>query len=551
MRRSMCVTLRRLLAVAVVVGWGDGAVAYLRLHPGNPHYLQETATGEAVMITGYGSVVPTAASYDYITGFRVEQQAYRVMYHRCWHILPWAGQDGIWPWAYSATGGGYWGGAGGNKVDFNVWNTTYWNRMKDALGQAQGAGHYVEIWLFDRVGMSPGTNERWGNNPWAANNNINNLEVPNAQPPNDGTPDFYLYATKPNLRNQQERYVRKMIDETIAYTNVLYEIENEHWDYNDPVWGDHYAQFVKSYIAANYPNSPRLVTYNSLQGDLESFYTLPSVDIVNKHYGGEPETPGIINTYIESRWHHNKAINIDEFANGVTDTNLLRRMCWETITSGGHFHIEDADLASNPYAVVENIRSFKTLANWDFISAAPNRGLIVSGGGYCLASPGQEYVCYFPSGGTKVVSLQAGTYRSEWWNPRTGGFSGVTGFTHGGGSRSFSTPDANDWVLHVTTRPSLDTILEAKPAGAIAIDGLTADWNLAEFTTPIHGGNVGIGDTAVVGFGGYQNWSCYKGGHWTGGQFPPASAADHAVRGYCRNDSSYLYFLFRMDDTDL
>ena len=88
--------------------------------------------------------------------------------------------------------------------------------------------------LFDRCGMSPGTDSRWGSNPWAHNNNVNNLELPDAQPPNDGTPDFYDYSGKPNLSNQQERYVRKMIDETIVYSKVIYEIENEHWQHSNP-----------------------------------------------------------------------------------------------------------------------------------------------------------------------------------------------------------------------------------------------------------------------------------------------------------------------------
>jgi len=503
------------------------------------------------MITGYASIVPNSLDYDEETTFRTVVQSRRVMYARVWHFTPWSMQNAVWPWAVSGTAGGYWGGLGGYKLNMNNWNATAWTRLKDSIARADSAGVYAQIMLFDRCGMSPSNNGRWGNNPWAANNNINGLEVPDAQPPGDGTPEFYQYATKPNLRNQQERYIRKMIDETIGYNSVIYEIENEHWEHSDPDWATHYGQFVKDYIAANYPSSPRLVSYNSLESDLEAMYAISAIDIVNKHYGDALENdPSIANPYINDRWGYNKPINIDEFANGLTDPDVLREICWTIVTSGGHFHIEDAGEASQPHALLENIRSFKEMSGWDFVAAGPDDNLIISGGGYCMAAPGYEYVCYFPYGGSKTMNLAAGTYRGEWWDPRSGGFSGVTTFSHAGGNRSFATPDANDWVLHITIRPATTAVLNARPAGTITIDGNAADWNLAEFTTKTYAGNAGNGDTAIVGYNGYQNWTCYQGGHWTGGQYPPADAADHAVRVYARHDEAFLYFLARVDDSD-
>lgn len=533
--------------MAVAPAWG-----YLRIHPANPHYLQETTTGEAILVTSFTNIAPTVISEPVSPSFRTDTQAYRMPYCRVWHFLPWGMNDVYFPCAVSSTPGAYRGGLGGNKFDWNTWDTNYWTRMTDSMAQANGAGIYAEVMLFDRVGMSPGSDDRWGNNPWASNNNINNLEVPTANPPNDGTPDFYSYATKPNLRNQQERYVRKMIDSTITYPNVFYEVENEHWDSTDPAWANHYGQFVKDYITANYAASPRLVSYSSLVSDLESLYTSTSIDIINKHFGNSAENnPDVLNTYIEPRWGNNKPINIDEFANGVTSFSTLRQQCWTIITSGGHFHIEDADLASQPYDVVENIRSFKAHSAWDFIHAAPNRNLVVpSTAGYCMAQPGVEYVFYFTTGGSKTVNLAAATYRFEWWNPRTGGFYNVTTIAHGGGNRTISAPDANDWVLHVTTLAAPTTVLNAHPAGGITIDGNPADWNLALFPTSVYAGNTGSGDVAVIGFGGFQGWSCYAGGHWTGGQFPPADPTDHATRVYARHDAGYLYFLVRLDDTD-
>jgi hypothetical protein len=429
------------------------ASAYLKVHPQNHHYFIETTTGKPVMIASCAGVVPTSHTIDNDKLIK-EMIDNHITYGRVWHFLPWEGDKVDWPWARSSTPGAVMGGYGGNKFDMNVWNPVYWNKMRDVMAKCAKAGIYSEIHLFDRCGMSPAMKTRWQNNPWASDNNINDLETPPAS--GDGTPEFYMYATKPNLRNQQERYVRKMIDETIAASTVIYEIENEHWSYDNPDFGSHYAKFVKDYIAEKYPKSPRLVSYSSLQDDLEAFYTIAYVDIVNRHYGNEAErNPDVLNQYIESRWSKNKAINIDEFANGVTDASLLRRMCWTIVASGGNFHIEDAQPSSKPMAACENIRLFRIKSGWDFIHSAPNKKMITSGGGYCMARPGKEYVLYFPKGGTKTFSLPPGkNYRAAWWNTTRGRFGKSVSFSHAGGRKTFTTPTSSDWLLYVAARPN-------------------------------------------------------------------------------------------------
>ena len=426
------------------MGLAAPALAYLKIHPDNPHYFQETATGKAVMITGYGSILPVSEEFISIDANINELKNNKIMYARVWHFLPWGLTKAVWPWDRSSVPGAT---MGGNKIDMEKWNPVYWNRMHDSLTKADKAGIYAEIHLFDRCGMSPPEKGRWFSNPWASDNNINNLETPTAD--KDGTPEFYLYTEKPNLRNQQERYVRKMIDETIKYPNIIYEIENEHWAYNNSKFVAYYAKFVKDYIAEKYPKSPRLVSYSSLEKDLEDCYTIPYVDIVNSHLGDLAK----LNGYIESRWGKNKAINIDEFANNETDTNNLRALCWTIITSGGNFHIEDPNSTAKPYDVVENIRLFKINSGWDFIHAAPNKGLVTSGDGCCMAQPGKEYVIYFPTGGRKKVDLApAKKYHARWWNPVSGRFVKPAVFSHAGGVKVLVTPDPSDWVLQITSQ---------------------------------------------------------------------------------------------------
>ena len=424
------------------------AGAYLAVHPENPHYFLETTTGKPVMITGCWGPAPTALNYNYAKDIK-ELKDNQINYGRVWHFLPWEGKNATWPWGRSNVSGAP---MGGNKIDMSAWNPTYWFRLTDAMRIATEAVIYMEIHLFDRCGMSPADKTRWQGNPWASDNNVNNLETPVAS--KDGTPDFYMYEEKPNLRAQQERYVTKMIDETIKYPVVIYEIENEHWQYTNPKFGAHYAQFVKDYIAKNYPKEPRLVSYSSLENDLESFYKIPYVDIVNKHYGKEPQKDlSVLNTYIEPRWKLNKAINIDEFANGLGDPDIMRKMCWIIITSGGNFHIEGSVPSAKPLKVCANIELFKKKSGWDFVHSAPDKSL-VKPGGYCLANLGTEYVCYFPTGGNKSVSVPAGQYRFSWWDTVRGRFTGGAAFTmREDGNRKFTTPSQGDWVLLIKKAP--------------------------------------------------------------------------------------------------
>ena len=89
--------------------------------------------------------------------------------------------------------------------------------------------------------------------------------------------------------------------------------------------------------------------------------------------------------------------------------------------------------------------------------------------------------------------------------------------------------------------------LRIKPACDLAIDGDPSDWDLADFTAPVRGGQGGSGDTALVG---YDGGHLYYAGYFTGGSLP-ADAADHTARVYGRHDAEFLYFLARSDDSDV
>ena len=84
---------------------------------------------------------------------------------------------------------------------------------------------------------------------------------------------------------------------------------------------------------------------------------------------------------------------------------------------------------------------------WELI---PDRTIIKKGIAYAVTVPGNEYIFYLPKGSSIVVDLSAvkGSLNMEWYDPRQGSYQGRS-IVKGGSSRNFTSPDSNDWVLHL------------------------------------------------------------------------------------------------------
>jgi hypothetical protein len=68
--------------------------------------------------------------------------------------------------------------------------------------------------------------------------------------------------------------------------------------------------------------------------------------------------------------------------------------------------------------------------------------------GWCCARYGQEFVIYLTAGGSTTVTGLPAVYAAKWFNPRDG-----TNHSAVGGP-VFTTPDGNDWALHIKAASS-------------------------------------------------------------------------------------------------
>jgi hypothetical protein len=157
------------------------------------------------------------------------------------------------------------------------------------------------------------------------------------------------------------------------------------------------------------------------------------------------------------RWREN-------YTRGNFDRAKIRRAAWEVGLVGGsavYLGGNDTDgYLSESYAT--DLEAAADLGHRnrffrdniiDLSKLAPHDEMISSGNGVVLsADPLHEYVAYIQSGGSFSIDLSNvnGSFTAAWYNPRTGVLNSA-GLAEGGGVVSFSTPDNQDWVLHLTS----------------------------------------------------------------------------------------------------
>lgn len=412
-------------------------------------------------MASHGAIVPTTTGVDSSTGKSLGnytdqiQQLHQnnVSYARVWHFLPWD-PDAMWPWQRVGEGG---------KLNLSAWNETYWTRLTDSIATASALNITSEVMLFDRCGLTDGA--AYSHNPWCGDCNVNGLEMPPGSA-GSGVPAFYHWGTSPRLRYHQARYAERLVRETARY-NVVYEVENEHRQSPaNSSFGTHWGMFVKNLLAKL--RLHRLVTYSSITGDEELFYTSSAVDLVNKHLGktGNSDLAAAA-AYIGAHWRYKRPVNVDEMGNGVVDSLKLRQICWTIVASGGHFHIEDAADSAAPFRLVATMRrvleAYGLIASLSSVTPQPQMVAINAGATQpCLSALPMVAVCYLAhatgSSDATISSLDTGSsYTVTWLSPSNGSAIGMpTTVRAAGGAASLHVPATDDkdviLIVQSTTR---------------------------------------------------------------------------------------------------
>lgn len=364
------------------------------------------------LVTSYGSLVPCESTVPAAVALKNAGATYVRLWHSwsgCgdnpdWLVSPWRS-----PWALvcdPATDPGRCcdpavgqSSCGKPKWDLGTLDEgpgSYWQMLRDAVDAARntndGTGKRlaVEVHLFSKQEFGrPFSPFRKDGNPLHVDMGQKEFQkVPyNCTTAGVDCPVFEI----------QQAYVRRLIDTTQAYGNVIYEVTNEpEVDCENPTcveamafWGNFWPTFIKDYLAGTYGRD-RVVSNSAGNGALEH----PDVHVANIHFEEDYDAP-FLNTVLpgyaaaarDTFLNHQKVVNIDEFANAERDPARLRKKAWTIIASGGNFHIEDPchpgvlDCAgapgadAKPWVPVRSINAFEQASGWQFYRGKPIVGV--------------------------------------------------------------------------------------------------------------------------------------------------------------------------------
>jgi hypothetical protein len=331
------------------------------------------------------------------------------------------------------------------KFNLDMLDTAYTDRLRQRVIAARDRGIYVAVMLFDGWDLVNGYNTTDGGFPFADGNNVNGVKSSGAEA---------ITLANRDVLTRQEAYVRAVIDAVNDLDNVLYEIANE-TDQSGVAWQYHMIDFVKSVEAGKPKQHPvgMTSTYPGSDSDLfnsNADWISPNGQIVD----GDGRKVILNDTDHSYGWSDLKR-------DGAA---AQRAWAWKVMCAG------TSPLFMDPYLepwqdrnaptggrVDSSWNTMRDALGWtrlyaerlDLERAVPSGAL--SSTGSCLADPGHQYLVYKPTGGTTFkVTMVAGTYRFEWFNPASGAVSTAGMITVGAGDQTFTPPFPGDAVLLLT-----------------------------------------------------------------------------------------------------
>jgi hypothetical protein len=432
----------------------------IQLHPDNPHYFL-FKNQPTLLITSaehYGALIN--ADFDYIEYFKT-LKSYHLNYTRIYPGILFEPVDKwikdntlapepaslILPWARSIEPGYK---LGGNKFDIDHWNDDYFKRLKDFINEADHYGIIVEICFFNAQ-----YEDTWPLSPLYFKNNIQGIG-------NCSFNDVQTMADADLLQKESE-YVRKIVEETNSFDNVIYEICDEPTINGTTYskageWLEYFVKFINK-TEINLPKKHLLA--QQIEGALNGpcdFSEHPMIQVIVGQYAWMAyglQEGGI--KALDDKYYCNKAIELNEtyyypvwyLGDSIADSRVE---AWEFIIGGGSSfnHLNGRFTAKNPagltpdnkkvLAALQNLASFMDALQ--FIKMKPDRNFIASGippGTFCrgMSQPGYQYIAYLhhsvytkdssayivtPASYSERFSfnLEKGNYEFEWIDPASG-----------------------------------------------------------------------------------------------------------------------------------
>lgn len=459
------------------------AAGPIRVHPANPHYYEWQGRATVLVASGehYGSVINP--DFDFVKYLSTIQAA-GLNHTRLFlgDYAEGAGSFGIAdnplapregrllaPWARSSTPGF---ACGGNKFDLDRWDPAYFARLHAFFDEASRRGIVVEAVLFF---VGPG----YDYSPLNPKNNVN------ATTPIDNI--RYLSLDNGNVLARQEAYAQKLVRELNGYDNLIFNLCNEPWFYNqahpgfaspatERVWA--WVKRVSEWVAGEEAGLPKKhmmsVDYTNQGAPIPAAHLRDYFDHIssfNVHYDANAQILGD-NPALD------RVLAFNETGFNGTSDDGYRTQGWNFLLSGGGmygnldfgFTVDHEDGTATPRftgnynaggspAIRAQLRILLDFMRLLPLEAMHPQNDVVVGGAdswRVLAAPGKAYAVWFPGEGPiePVIAVPEGRWRAEWVDILTGAvtresftqtkwISTLHGTRHGGGVALCIVPESS------------------------------------------------------------------------------------------------------------
>lgn len=324
-----------------------------------------------------------------------------------------------------------------------------------------------------------------------------------------------------NLGIQRKLYFRELVARFAHHHALTWNLGEEN-DENTDAQRKAFAAFLRDLDVYDHP-----ITIHTFPGQFDDVYE-PLLGYENFE-GPSLQLHGMDSTYNETlKWYEASSaagrpwvVTVDEFGPfqiGVTEDgansnhDAVRKLSlWPNLMAGGagvewYFGYETAshDLnnedwrsRSEMWAYTRNALDFYQ-QHLPFSEMKPAVNLTNQDSAYVFADSGNVYALYLPAADSVEVSLPAGEYTAQWYNPRTGGnlIAGSEALVYGPGYRSVGQPPAQtteDWVLLLTNTGAEVTY------PVLAADAVDLGWIVTDSTyiVPVDLHNTGTSQLVI------------------------------------------------------
>ncbi|MDQ3777806.1 MAG: hypothetical protein M3310_02900, partial [Actinomycetota bacterium] len=311
----------------------------------------------------------------------------------------------------------------------------YFDRLRARVRAAAARKMYVSVMLFEGWGLQWHGAWRWRAHPFNAANNVNGV---NGDPNGDGTGTETHTLAVPAVTRVQDAYVRKVVDTLNGFDNVLYEIANESGAYST-AWQYHVIDVIARRERGKRKRHPIGMTFQHAHGSIAALFNSRAhwVSPAGLEYIDDPPEGTGRKVIINDTDHHCGGCGDDRFA-------------WKSFLRGLNpiymdEMLDDPRRNSIRIALGQTRRFAERI---DLARSRPHSALASTG--YCLASPGREYLAYQPENGAFTLDLRGGTgeYQVQWFEVASGRL--VDGSrVSGGGVVTLTPPFAGQAVAHL------------------------------------------------------------------------------------------------------